>query len=227
MRTALIAGASGLTGKQCLYQLLENNHYDKVIALVRNTLPLKHPKLQQVIMDYGKPETFAIAADDVFCCLGTTIKKAGSKEQFRLVDYTYPLRLAEQSLAKGARQFVVISALGADATSSIFYNQVKGEMEAALSRLGFESVKILQPSLLLGARNEFRLGERIAQLILRPLGLLFIGPLKKYKPIPALTLAKAMVAVSLNEEKGVRKYENNLLFDLAYAITSGNKPTKS
>ncbi len=215
MRTAVIAGASGLTGKLCLYYLLEHEEYTRVVSLVRKPIPIKHPKLEQVVIDFNKPELISVAGDDVFCCLGTTIKKAGSQENFRKVDFEYPLALAKQLLINGAKQLMLISAMGADKKSAVFYNRVKGETESAVSGLGFKAVKIFRPSILLGSRDEFRPGEWVAQVILKPLSVLFVGPLKKYKPVTAETVAMAMVNVALNKDEGVHIYENDRLFTLA------------
>lgn len=215
MRTAVIAGASGLTGKLCLYHLLEHDVYHRVIALVRKPIPVKHHKLQQVVVDFNKPESIQVLADDVYCCLGTTIKNAGSQENFRKVDFEYPLALAKQMLKHGASQFMLVSAMGANKDAAIFYNRVKGETESAISGLGYQAVKIVRPSLLLGSRDEFRPGERAAQVLLKPLSILFAGPLKKYKPISAETVALALVKAALGKDQGIQIYENNLLFELA------------
>ena len=218
MKTALIAGATGLVGKACLYELLESNSYARVTALVRKPIPLKHHKLHQLVVDFDnlhavKEELFA---NDVYCCLGTTIKVAGSQENFKKVDYYYPLELAHLTKLNGADTFLLISAMGADAKSSIFYSRVKGEVEQAIDTIGFQLFGIFRPSLLLGDRTEFRLGEQIAKVVMKGLGWLFVGPLKKYKGIQASTVAKAMVnAASLNRTQGKMIYENDSLFKLA------------
>jgi uncharacterized protein YbjT (DUF2867 family) len=214
MKTAIIIGASGLVGKECLYQLLERTEYTRVIAVVRKPLAIKHHRLHQVFIDFDQPEIVQheIVGDDVYCCLGTTIKIAGSQENFRKVDYTYPLALAKIALQNGASQFLLISALGADAKSSIFYSRVKGELEQSLFQLGYSAVKVFQPSLLLGHRKDFRVGESIAQSVMRVLGFVFLGPLLKYKAIPAITVAKAMIAGAFNGEFGNCFYPNNKLF---------------
>lgn len=201
-RNALIVGASGLVGGHCLRLLLESDRYSQVIAVSRRDLPIIHPKLDQQIINFDRIESFAsdLAADDVYCCLGTTIKKAGSKEEFRKVDYTYVTELARITASKNATQFLVVSATGADASSFIFYNKVKGEMEQYVTQLGFNTVHIFQPSLLLGVREEERTGEEIASKVMLPLSRFMVGPLKKYKPIEAETVAKAMLhAASLDQ----------------------------
>jgi uncharacterized protein YbjT (DUF2867 family) len=211
MRTALIVGATGLIGKCCLYELLENTSYTKVIALVRKPLAIKHHQLQQFMVNFDELDTLTneLVADDVFCCLGTTIKVAGSQENFRKVDLEYPLTVAELTLHNGATQFLLVSAMGANAQSSIFYNRVKGEVEERIGALGFRSFHIFQPSLLLGARKEFRLGEIIVKAVMKGLSFLFIGPIKKYKAIPGATVAKAMVTIALQQKEGVYTYESD------------------
>jgi uncharacterized protein YbjT (DUF2867 family) len=190
-KVALIAGSSGLTGGFLLRILLEAPEYREVIAYVRKRTGIQHPKLREVVMDWEKLDA-PVPADDVFCCLGTTIKKAGSQEAFRRVDYEYPLHLAELQLEGGSQQFLLVSAIGADASSSIFYSRVKGELEDALQKLGYKSLHIFQPSFIAGPRKEKRVGERIGLAIFSFISPLFIGPLKKYEPIPAEHIARAM-----------------------------------
>lgn len=216
MKTALIVGATGLVGKNCLYQLLETKEYSRVIALVRKPLAIKHHQLEQVIVDFDQLEHYKdkMTADDVFCCLGTTIGVAGSQENFRKVDFDYPLQVAEICLKNGAQQFLLVSAMGANAASSIFYNKVKGEIENAIDKLNYSSLQIFQPSLLLGNRKEVRVGELIGKVVMKGLGFLFIGPLKKYKAIEAETVAKAMVKAALQANKGKRVFQSDEIASL-------------
>jgi len=203
MKNALIAGASGLVGSELLQLLLNGNDYDKVIAFVRRPMEFSHPRLIQEIVDFKRLTEFspAIAVTDVFCTLGTTIKKAGSQEAFRNVDHDYVVGMGKLSERIGVQQFLVVSSMGADASSRIFYNRVKGEMEMAVQQLNIPSIFIFRPSLLIGKRSEFRLGERIAQVMMGGLGFLFIGGLKKYRPIPASTVANAMLTVALTRKE--------------------------
>ena len=204
VRTALIAGASGLVGGHCLNLLLQSDRYSQVTSIGRHDLPLIHPKLEQKVVDFNKLKTAsaALVADDVFCCLGTTIKKAGSKDAFYKVDHTYVVELAKITSQKGASQFLVVSAMGADASSMFFYNKVKGEMERDVQQQEFDAVHIFRPSLLLGEREEKRSGEEWASKIMKPLSNLMVGPLKNYKPIEAETVAKAMVYAAAQDHKG-------------------------
>ena len=181
MRTALIAGATGLIGGQLLTHLLANDQYQKVIAFTRDELPI-HPKLIQLKIDGEKMGELDSGSrvDDVFCCLGTTMAKAHTKEKFYFVDFTLPYLLAKNSLQHGAKQYLLVSALGANKQSSIYYNQVKGAIEEAISNIGFETVHIFRPSLLLGPRVEKRSAEDAAKFFYRIFG--FLIP-RKYKAI--------------------------------------------
>ncbi|HLM44435.1 MAG TPA: oxidoreductase, partial [Myxococcaceae bacterium] len=194
-RTAVVAGASGLVGGLLLDTLLEDPLYREVLSLGRRSLPKQHPKLVQRTVDFARLGDEALPpADDAFCCLGTTIKKAGSQEAFRAVDHDAVLAFAKAAKQAGARRFLVVTALGADPGSRVFYNRVKGEVEQHLKGMGFESLVILQPSLLLGERAESRPGERaaiIASRVLAPL----LRPLAS-RPIEARTVARAMVALA-------------------------------
>ncbi|HEY2915041.1 MAG TPA: oxidoreductase, partial [Candidatus Angelobacter sp.] len=154
-------------------------------------------------------------AQDVFCALGTTIRKAGSQEAFRHVDMELPLRAAEQALSAGAEQFVVVSSVGADAASKNFYLRTKGEMERELAKLPFKAVYILRPSLLVGKRAEFRLGEAIGMRIAPALDLLTVGPLRKYHSMRAEIAGKAMVAAAKSAKSGVFIYEFDPIMTLA------------
>ncbi len=211
MKTAVIAGYSGLIGSQLLSLLLAENTYRKVIAIGRRKLALKHPKLVQEIVDFDNLQLAANQVDDVFCCLGTTIKKAGSQEKFRLVDFQYPVNLANACLSRGAQKFLLVSSLGADENSAVFYNRVKGEVEKAVSQLGFTRIDILRPSLLLGHRDEFRLAESMGKLFMRGFGFLFFGPLKKYRAINSARVARAMLRFANETDQGIFVHESDEL----------------
>lgn len=204
MKNAVIAGASGLVGSELLTLLLGNPEYEQVIAVVRNSLPLKHPKFTQLIIDFDDLSAYQVdvPVDEVFCCLGTTIKKAGSQAAFQKVDHDYVVNLGRFCETNAVNKFLVVSAMGASSSSGIFYNRVKGEMENAVFQMNIPVKIILRPSLLLGRRSEFRFGELMAQLVMSGLGFLFIGGLKKYKGVKAKTVARAMIALaSSNHDK--------------------------
>jgi uncharacterized protein YbjT (DUF2867 family) len=222
MRTALIIGATGLIGKACLYQLLESSEYSKVIAIVRRPIAIKHSKLHFVIVDFDNLEQYQeeIVAEDIYCCMGTTIKDAGSQLNFRKVDYNYPLLLAKIALQNGAAQFLLVSAIGAAKHSTVFYNKIKGELEESITSMGYPTVKIFQPSLLLGDRKQFRLGETIAKAFMRLFDFLFIiGPLRNYRAVEGKTVARAMVYAALNGAKGNVVYTNFEIHGMGHAVT--------
>ncbi|MBU2510469.1 NAD(P)H-binding protein [bacterium] len=198
MRSALIIGATGAVGHHCLDMLLKDEFYGSVTALSRRNLGLHHPKLKEIVLDFDdlKSASEVFGVDDVFCCLGTTMKKAGSKEAFRKVDFEYPLEAARLASKQGAKQFLMITALGANPNSAIFYNRIKGEVEAAVRMLEFEGKFFFRPSLLIGERPETRIGEVLASQLFKFLGFLFVGPLKQYKAIGTETVARAMVHIA-------------------------------
>ena len=213
-RKALLLGATGLIGGYCLESLLNDPNYSEVIALVRKPLLKTHRKLKEVITKFDnlEHELSSVQAHDVFCCLGTTIKKAGSQDAFLEIDLTLVVTVAEVMRNQGAEQFLVISALGADKDSKVFYNQVKGEMESALKELGYPCLRIIRPSLLLGAREEFRLGEKIGVLLTPVLKPFLLGSLKKYRPVEAESVARFMVKIGGDElTSGVHIYESNMI----------------
>ncbi|MEP2668215.1 MAG: oxidoreductase [Cyclobacteriaceae bacterium] len=212
MKVALLAGGTGLIGSQLLELLVKDEAYSAIKCLTRSALPINHNKIE-IIKTNGEnlnELSSSLVADDVFCCLGTTIKKAGSKDAFRKIDFDYPLHLAQLSHANGAKQFLLISALGADPSSSVFYNKVKGEVEEAIAAIGFNAYHVFRPSLLLGNRSEERSGEDAAKIFFKLFG--FLVP-AKYKAIDSAKVAKAMLAMANKNEQGTFVYESKLLQD--------------
>lgn len=216
-RTALLLGATGLVGGHCLNLLLNDEAYDRVHVLGRRPLPREHASLEQHVVDFERLEEHAhlIQAQDVFCCLGTTIRQAGSREAFRRVDFHYPDQIARIAVRQGAERFLIVTALGAWAGSPIFYNQVKGEIEEAIRTLSFSTLVIVRPSLLLGERAEQRRGERLGEVALRVLTPLLRGPLRKYRPIEARAVAAAMVRLAKEGRPGVRVVESDEIARIA------------
>jgi uncharacterized protein YbjT (DUF2867 family) len=216
LKTALIIGSTGLIGSQLLKLLLESDLYTTVITFVKRDSGIQHPKLRQHIIDFDKPEKYRdlVKGDDFFCTIGTTIKKAGSKDAFRKVDFLYPEQFAKIAIENKVKQFLLISSLGADATSSNFYLKTKGEIEVFLKASNFEKVSILRPSLLLGDRAEFRLGEKIGAFVMKSFSFLFIGNLKKYKPIESKSVAKALFAIAQQNNIGFRVYESDSIQEI-------------
>lgn len=217
MRSAIVAGASGLVGERVLRRLLAGGSYDRVVAFVRGPINMSHKKLEQRTVDYermGRMSAFP-RAEDVFCCLGTTLRKAGSQEAFRKVDVEYVARLAEVSVRSGAAGFLLVSSVGADSQSRNFYLHCKGEAEDMVRTLPFKGVHIFRPSFLVGDRRERRTGEAVATFAARVLSVGMIGPASRYRPIRADDVAKAMVAVALDAVPGLHVYEARAMQDLA------------
>ncbi|NJM12713.1 MAG: NAD(P)H-binding protein [Synechococcaceae cyanobacterium SM1_2_3] len=207
----LLAGASGLTGSHCLNQLLADESFNQVIVLARQPLGRVHPKLRVQIVDFDhlRDQVKAIAIDVALCCLGTTHRIAGSPEAFAKVDHIYVAELARLAAARGADRFVLVSAVGADPASPVFYNRVKGRAEAAVIEQHFKAVHILRPSLLLGERREPRPQEDWSQQF-APLWSLFLwGPFSRYKSVAAETVAARMVELAKNGQEGVHIHHFN------------------
>lgn len=204
-RVAVIAGSTGLVGAELLTMLLESEKYDKVYSLVRKPTGKQNPKLTELLVDFDELKnslSSITVVNDVYCCLGTTMKVARSKEAFRKVEFLYPLFLAEWAVEKKANQFLMISAMGANPKSSIYYNRIKGEIENEISALPISSIAFFRPSLLFGYRKEKRIGEKIAVTIFKALSFLFVGLLKNYKGIEASQVAKAMIERAFKQKTG-------------------------
>jgi uncharacterized protein YbjT (DUF2867 family) len=211
MKSALVAGSTGLTGSALVKLLSDNSEYHQVFLVVRQTSNFTNKKISEYLVDFDKLSdnlSTIPKVDEVFCCLGTTMKKAGNKEAFRKVDYQYPLELAKWASNKGIQRFLCISALGADESSGIFYNRVKGDMERDISKLNIPSITFFRPSLLIGNRKESRPMERLGIILFNTFSFLFIGPLKKYKGIKVEKVAEAMIAVAARDGKGVKVIES-------------------
>lgn len=207
-KIALVVGATGLIGDLLSHRLVESNVYEKVKILARRPLTWQHPRLQEIKFDFDYPNGLLAQADDIFCCLGTTIRKAGSKEAFRKVDYQYPIDIARLGLDNGAQQFSIVSSMGADSESTFFYNRVKGDVERDLATLGYPTLMIFRPSLLLGERPEFRFGEKLGEGLMR-----LVSPLipAKYKAIDASKVANAMLQTAQQGLTGKHIFESDAL----------------
>jgi uncharacterized protein YbjT (DUF2867 family) len=203
-RIALVAGATGLVGGLLLRRLANGTDYDEVRVIGRRPTSHEHGKFRFIVSDFSDLSARAadLAVDDVFCCLGTTIRAAGSRPAFERVDYHMVVDLARATQKAGARKFLVVSAVGASQRSAAFYSRVKGRMEAAVSALAFEAVHIVRPSLILGERQESRPAEDVAQRVAPLLSALFVGPLKKYRAISAADIAEALVTLARSPMKG-------------------------
>ncbi|UEG53416.1 NAD(P)H-binding protein [Mucilaginibacter daejeonensis] len=202
---AVIAGASGLTGGHLLRNLLDAPEYDEVFALVRKELPVTHPKLVQLIINFDLLHSFAHAINGkaVFCCLGTTKAKTPDPKAYQHIERDIPVKLAQIASGNGVSQFHYMSSVGADASSGNTYLKAKGQTEEAISKLSFQAVHVYRPSLLIGDRGEIRLGEKLAGAIMKIVDPLLLGDLKRYQSIPAATVAQAMYKTSLKRDEGV------------------------
>ncbi|HET8733955.1 MAG TPA: oxidoreductase [Anaeromyxobacteraceae bacterium] len=205
MATAWLAGATGLVGGVLLRELLDDAHFQVIVSFGRRPVPIQHPKLVQVETDFVAVSVFdGVAAPSVaFSCLGTTLRKAGSREAFRKVDHDAVLAFAAAARRRGAQAFLHVSSLGANVRSRAFYSAVKGETERDVARLGFPSVHALRPSILDGDRQESRPAERLGLGVGRALAPL----LGKYRPTPVTTVAGAMIARARSPSPGVHAIE--------------------
>jgi uncharacterized protein YbjT (DUF2867 family) len=213
-KSVLIAGATGLVGSSVINLLKEDSAFNPVIILTRRDIPAlrKYLNIKQHIIDFDNYESYKefVKADAVVCALGTTIKKAGSQEKFRKVDYEYPLRLAEAASENKCEKYILVSSVGANPDSKNFYLRVKGEIEKDLAKLNFKSIHFLHPSLLLGERDEKRAGEGIAQKA-APLMKLILP--YKFKPIEADTIARKIRNIILTDPVGFKTYEGKELYE--------------
>lgn len=207
-RTVLVAGATGLVGRECLRLMASDPEVEKARALVRRPLPPEYrgTRVVECRSDFEQlashPDWFQ--ADRVICALGTTMRKSGSREAFRHVDFDYPLTIAKLALECGASHFLLVSAMGANPRSPIFYYRVKGELEEAIRALGFPSVTIARPSLLLGERGEFRTGEAVAK------AMAWLLP-ARWRPVHASQVAAALARAAQSPIFGVLILENSVL----------------
>lgn len=206
VRSVLLLGATGLVGRELLSLLLDDGDVQRVAVIARRPSGTKHPKLAEHVFDLGEMDAHAelFRVDQLFCALGTTIKLAGTQERFRVVDHDYAVTAARLGKAHGARHYLLVSALGANAESRVFYNRVKGEVERDIIALGYRSTTIARPSLLLGNRDEYRRGERIASKFA------WLTP-SKYKPVQARDVAKALVRLAREDAPGVNIVESSAL----------------
>lgn len=206
-KTATIIGASGLIGSELLKLLLKDEAYTNVRIIVRSVLPIKHVKLEQVIIDFsdiGALQSAINGSEAVFCSIGTTNKKVnGDKDAYQKVDYDIPVNSAKACAKAGVKIFVLISAVGANAASNNFYLNLKGRVEVEIKKTGIPQIFILQPSVLLGKRNEKRIGEQIGQVIISFLAPLLIRDFQKYKPIKAAAIARVMLILAKKEKEGI------------------------
>jgi len=207
-KTAIVIGATGLVGGYVLQALLASKDYDRVLAVVRRPVLPPHPKLvvMETPFDQLDKALAGVKATDAFCCLGTTIRQAGTKAEFHKVDYGYAYAFAHRMRQNGTRHFLLVSALGASASSPVFYNRVKGRLEKDIEALGFKQLSIFRPSMLLGERQERRLAEVLTARLTPLLTPFLIGALGKIHPISASTVANAQVMAAQSKEEGKKLF---------------------
>ncbi len=214
--TALVFGATGLTGNLLTTQLLNDPAFSEVKIFSRKKTGLNHPKAKEVIIDFDNIDSLKenIHGDVLFCCLGTTIGKAGSREAFEKVDLHYPALLAQIASANKVKKFLMISSLGANKNSSNFYLRTKGKAEEAVTANNISSIYFFRPGMLLGKRGEFRLGESIGKVFMELFSFIFVGKLKKYRGVQAGKVAAAMKWFAVNGSDSLRVVENDEILSL-------------
>ena len=214
---AIIAGASGLIGNLLLDILLRAPEYDEIVILVRKALPVENKKLTQLTINFDDLPNYAaqINGHAIFCCLGTTRKKTPDLDTYRKIDHDYPLQLAQIAKQHGIGNYHFVSSLGANTNSSSFYLKIKGENEADIKKVGLQSLHIYQPSFLTGDRNEHRPIERFLSPLAKIIDHVLFGSLKKYRSIPAATVAAAMYKESLINQAGLFIHPSDKIKQLA------------
>ena len=214
---AIIAGSTGLIGSKLLQILLRETFYDEVLILVRKKIDIQHKKLTQLVVDFDQLDTYAeaITGHAIFCCMGSTKAKTPDMKVYRKIDHDYPLQLAQLAQKNGVKEYHLVSAIGANASSGNFYTKTKGETEDDITKVGINTTYIYRPSLLTGDRQEKRLMEKIAGGLAKVIDPLLIGSLEKYRSIPAETVAMAMYKQSTKNEVGVFVYPSNIIKQLS------------
>jgi len=216
-KTAIVFGATGLIGSLLLQHLCESPVYSQVITFSRKSIHFNHPKLKEVFNYFTDLSSIkkSLHGDDLFCCIGTTIKKAGSQENFRKIDFEMPVQLAKMAEENKIKGFFVVSSIGADSRSSNFYLRTKGEMEKEVLDCNIPKIAVVRPSMLLGKRNEFRFGEEVGKIIMKSFSVLIQGKYRKYRAIKAETVAKALILIANDDSCDQDIYESDELNEIA------------
>lgn len=214
MKTAIIFGATGLTGSQLLELLLADDRFGKVKAFVRRSTNVSHAKLEEYIINFDAPASWSeqVSGDVLFSAIGTTRANAGGTNPQYKVDYSYQYQAAEAAAKNGVKTYVLISSSGADPDSNFFYLRMKGELDRDVQQLDFERIRILRPGPLDGARQENRPMERAGLAFIKAFNQ--IGLFKKYRPIDVRDLARAMIKAAMDETSGTKEYESEDIFAL-------------
>jgi uncharacterized protein YbjT (DUF2867 family) len=211
-KIALVFGASGLVGKVLVRELIDNDSYASVVIFIRKPLEFKHPKVMEQVIDFDRLEENAalLTGDELFICLGTTIKKAGSVSAVEKIDRDLPVGIARLAFNNGVKRVAVVSSLGANPAVRNFYLRIKGEMERGIREIPFEQIVIARPSMLLGDRAEFRFGEAVGKMVMKAVNVLLTGSLRKYRGIEGRAVAKAMIGLMVSGLNDVI-YESDVL----------------
>lgn len=221
--TAVVLGATGLIGEQLVQQLFDDAAFSKVRILVRRPVQLSHSKLEVEIVDFNNLAEYQSKlgkGDCIFCCIGTTNEKVkGDKAAYRKIDFDIPVNAAKFGKAAGFTTYLLVSSVGANEKGANFYLKLKGEVEAEIAAVGFTGFHVFRPSILLGQRKEFRLGEMVGKALMQVASLFFVAGLKKYKGIQAATVAAAMRHVAVSNKKGLNVYHYD---EIRQAAISGN-----
>jgi uncharacterized protein YbjT (DUF2867 family) len=215
-RTAIVFGATGLVGSELVYQLIKDIRYKAVKVFTRRSLNIEHIKVIEEIVDVEKVEDYgeSIRGDDLFICLGTTRRKAGSVKRMEDIDHHLPFKIARAALLNGVKNMAVVSSIGADPGSRNYYYRIKGNMEKDLMSLDFNRMVILRPSILLGKRDEVRILESIGRSLMKVFGFLFTGKNRRYRGIKAGDVASTMVK-EINNVNGKNIYESDEIMIIA------------
>ena len=216
MKTALIFGSSGLIGNHLLNCILKDDYYQKIKLFIRTKIDIGDPRVEIIYDDFKNKDNLekTIIGDDCFFCIGTTKKDTPNKKEYRRIEYDIPVNIAKVAKLNSINSFFYVSSMGANSSVSNSYLRNKGQVEDVLVSLNFDKIAILKPSLLLGNRKKFRLAERIAQFVMTKMSFIFFGKMKKYKPIKAINVAKAIINISKNNYQ-IKFFESDKLLELS------------
>ena len=219
MKTALIFGSSGLIGNHLLNCILKDDYYQKIKLFIRTKIDIGDPRVEVIYDDFKNTDNLekTIIGDDCFFCIGTTKKDTPNKKEYRRIEYDIPVNIAKVAKLNSINSFFYVSSMGANSSVSNSYLRNKGQVEDVLVSLNFDKIAILKPSLLLGNRKKFRLAERIAQFVMTKMSFIFFGKMKKYKPIKAINVAKAIINISKNNYQ-IKFFESDKLLELSKPI---------
>jgi uncharacterized protein YbjT (DUF2867 family) len=216
-KSAIVFGGTGLVGRSLIHELIISEDYKIIRVFTRNrSIGFSDTSIREYIVDFENPETFSeyITGDDMFICLGTTIKKAGSIKKMEEIDRDLPVTLARIAKLNGVKRLAVVSSIGANSGSSNYYLRIKGEMEDGILEKGFEKVAIVRPSILLGERSEKRFGESAGKFFMKFFGVFLYGNFRKYRAIEARDVARAMIKI-LKQDTGTKIFESDQLHEFA------------